>query len=158
MDNQSYQREVSFAIEAVRTGALLARRIQSEHGHERSIKRDHSPVTLADFAVQAHIARMLSETLPTDRLVAEEESAQLEDDRMLAQVTDTLSELWPGVSPQDAKSWIERGNGEPSRRYWTLDPVDGTKGFLRGQQYVVALAPVQNPGHEIGRGLDYKLS
>ena len=27
-----------------------------------------------------------------------------------------------------------------SDRFWTLDPVDGTKGFLRGQQYAIALA------------------
>ena len=25
-------------------------------------------------------------------------------------------------------------------RFWTLDPIDGTKGFLRGEQYAVALA------------------
>ena len=27
-----------------------------------------------------------------------------------------------------------------SDRFWTLDPIDGTKGFLRGEQYAVALA------------------
>ena len=29
-------------------------------------------------------------------------------------------------------------------RFWTLDPIDGTKGFLRGEQYAVALALIEN--------------
>jgi 3'(2'), 5'-bisphosphate nucleotidase len=39
--------------------------------------------------------------------------------------------------------WIDHGNGRVSPRYWTLDPIDGTKGFLRGDQYAVALALVE---------------
>ena len=34
----------------------------------------------------------------------------------------------------------ERGRG----RYWTLDPIDGTKGFLRGDQYAIALALIDD--------------
>ena len=37
--------------------------------------------------------------------------------------------------------WIDHGGGSQySERFWTLDPIDGTKGFLRGEQYAVALA------------------
>ena len=38
---------------------------------------------------------------------------------------------------------LDRGDhaGE-DQRYWVLDPIDGTKGFLRGDQYAVALALV----------------
>jgi len=32
---------------------------------------------------------------------------------------------------------------DPARRYWVLDPVDGTKGFLRKEQYAIALALVE---------------
>jgi len=35
-------------------------------------------------------------------------------------------------------------------RFWTLDPIDGTKGFLRGDQYAVALALVDNGRVQIG--------
>jgi HAL2 family 3'(2'),5'-bisphosphate nucleotidase len=34
--------------------------------------------------------------------------------------------------------------GGPGRRWWTLDPVDGTKGFLRDEQYAVAFALVED--------------
>jgi 3'(2'), 5'-bisphosphate nucleotidase len=41
--------------------------------------------------------------------------------------------------------WIERGQSaiDPQHRYWVLDPVDGTKGFLRKEQYAIALALVE---------------
>ena len=39
-------------------------------------------------------------------------------------------------------SWIDAGSFDPGKasRYWTLDPIDGTKGFLRGGHYAIALA------------------
>jgi 3'(2'), 5'-bisphosphate nucleotidase len=38
---------------------------------------------------------------------------------------------------------IDEGKGQGGKkRFWTLDPIDGTKGFLRGDQYAVCLALV----------------
>jgi 3'(2'), 5'-bisphosphate nucleotidase len=34
--------------------------------------------------------------------------------------------------------------GGPSGRHWVLDPVDGTLGFVRGDQYAVALALIED--------------
>ena len=40
-----------------------------------------------------------------------------------------------------ACAWIDFGGAKDySDRFWTLDPIDGTKGFLRGEQYAIALA------------------
>jgi 3'(2'), 5'-bisphosphate nucleotidase len=50
------------------------------------------------------------------------------------------AELEPDT--EQVLAWIDRGSGECGRRFWTLDPVDGTKGLLRGGQYVIALALV----------------
>lgn len=33
---------------------------------------------------------------------------------------------------------------------WTLDPIDGTKGFLRGEQYAVCLALIVNARVQLG--------
>ncbi len=44
----------------------------------------------------------------------------------------------------------DRGCGAPGERFWTLDPIDGTKGFVRGDQYVVALALVLHGRVELG--------
>ena len=35
-------------------------------------------------------------------------------------------------------------------RYWTLDPIDGTKGFLRGDQYAIALALIEDGEVRLG--------
>ena len=41
--------------------------------------------------------------------------------------------------------WISSGLSDGSTdRYWTLDPIDGTKGFLRGDQYAIALALIEH--------------
>ena len=39
--------------------------------------------------------------------------------------------------------WLDRGGAAAfSDRFWTLDPIDGTKGFLRKEQYAISLALV----------------
>ncbi|KAI0357254.1 3(2),5-bisphosphate nucleotidase HAL2 [Trametes cingulata] len=47
---------------------------------------------------------------------------------------------------------IDRGNYDGGRtgRFWTLDPIDGTKGFLRGEQYAVCLALIVDARVELG--------
>jgi len=37
---------------------------------------------------------------------------------------------------------IGAGDSNLTKRFWTVDPIDGTKGFLRGDQYAIALAVV----------------
>ena len=59
---------------------------------------------------------------------------------MLEQVTFFVERFLPGTSPAQVCDWIDAGQANPAPRFWTLDPIDGTKGFLRGDQYVVALA------------------
>jgi len=54
-----------------------------------------------------------------------------------------VKQVCPDASGTDVLDWIDRGAGEPAARFWTLDPIDGTKGFLRGQQYAVALALIE---------------
>jgi 3'(2'), 5'-bisphosphate nucleotidase len=48
------------------------------------------------------------------------------------------------TSPGEVCRWIDAGNGAVSTRFWTLDPIDGTKGFLRNDQYAIALALIEN--------------
>jgi len=36
------------------------------------------------------------------------------------------------------------------QRFWTLDPIDGTKGFLRGEQYTIALALIVDGEVQLG--------
>lgn len=145
-------REAETAARLMAEAARLARSIQVNTAG-RATKADESPVTLVDFGVQAVVARRLAAAFPDDVLVAEEDAAALREPAaaaLLARVVEVARSAEPGLEVAGLLDAIDRGRGEPGARFWTLDPVDGTKGLLRGGQYVVALALVVEGGVEVG--------
>jgi 3'(2'), 5'-bisphosphate nucleotidase len=145
--------ETKFALDIVRQASLLVKQVQVEMVSPALTKGDRSPVTVADFASQALIGWALSETYPEHPLVGEEDAAELRQPaggQTLDQVTHFVSGFIPTATPDKVCSWIDYGAGEPTNRFWTLDPIDGTKGFLRGNQYAVALAMIENGQVQIG--------
>jgi 3'(2'), 5'-bisphosphate nucleotidase len=138
--------EVRSAIEAVQQAALLVRQVQAALVTPALTKGDLSPVTVADYASQALAAKILMESFPEDPLVAEEDSAALQaagSESDLQLVTHFVTRVTGPADPAQVCAWIDRGRSEKASRFWTLDPIDGTKGFLRSDQYAVALALVQ---------------
>jgi len=145
--------EVSFAIEAVRQASLLVKSVEQELVNQSITKSDKSPVTVADFAAQALVGCLLEHAFPNDPLVAEEDSAHLRESdsrETLAKVASFVGRHLAYATPETPAVWIDRGASAPTQRYWTLDPIDGTKGFLRGDQYAVALALVIDGTVELG--------
>lgn len=144
--SRPYETELEFALTAVRTAAHLCTRVQKEMVLPAVTKTDRSPVTVADFASQAVVARMLQGVFPNVALVAEEASAILRGtsgEATLASVLSYVRGFFPGATAEQVCGWIDLGTRDPADRFWTLDPIDGTKGFLRGDQYVVALALIE---------------
>jgi 3'(2'), 5'-bisphosphate nucleotidase len=145
--------ELQFALNAARRAALLVRQVQADLVTPALTKDDRSPVTVADFAAQALVGRLLAETFPQDWLVAEEDSTALrtpEAARTLERVTHFVRRALPSATPEKVCAWIDHKRAETAERFWTLDPIDGTKGFLRGDQYAIALALVVDGKVEIG--------
>lgn len=143
--------EIKFALQAVRQAALLVRQVQAEMVSPALTKDDRSPVTVADFASQALVARLLESAFPGDPLVAEEDAQTLRaSPDELEQVRHFVAGMVPGAQAEDVCAWIDRGGATPARRFWTLDPIDGTKGFLRGDQYAVALALIVDGQVQVG--------
>jgi 3'(2'), 5'-bisphosphate nucleotidase len=145
--------ETKFALDVVRQASQLVRQVQAEMASLTLTKGDHSPVTVADFASQAVVAYLLSQGFPKDPLVAEEDAQELRNPAQqatLERVTGFVARCFPKANPQAVCDWIDRGADQPSQRFWTLDPIDGTKGFLRGEQYAVALALVVDGQVELG--------
>lgn len=134
--------ELIVGIEMVREASLLSSQIQQELTSVAMIKDDRSPVTVADFCVQALIAKRLEEHFPQDILVGEEDGGFLleQDEALRASVTAYVNSCIAEADQQSVAAWINRGNGEPCERFWVVDPIDGTKGFLRGGQFAVALS------------------
>ncbi len=137
----SFTVEAEFALRAVGAGCSLARMVQRELAVQAISKEDRSPVTVADFAVQAVVAHMLKRAFPADPLVGEEAGDALRRDPATGElVARYAARLVPEATPAAVADWIDAGREQPGSRFWALDPVDGTKGFLRGDQYAVALA------------------
>ncbi len=144
---------VQTALHAVRQAAALMRLIQRETVVSSLTKIDKSPVTVADFSSQAIIGRLLSQAFPDIPLVAEEISSALRapgEAETLAQVTQYVGKVVPGATRDSVCDWIDLGGADAGERFWVLDPIDGTKGFLRGDQYVVALALVEDGRPQLG--------
>ncbi|MEJ2557080.1 MAG: 3'(2'),5'-bisphosphate nucleotidase [Anaerolineae bacterium] len=150
----SYLNEKEHAHQAVVRAAALCRQVQAEMIHPTSAqKADHSPVTVADYGSQAVICQGLAEVFPDDPVVAEETAEDLRHSsqaKMLAQVTAYVRTLLPEATASGVCTWIDHGNSEPDLRFWTLDPIDGTKGFLRNEQYAIALALIVNGQVQVG--------
>ena len=144
----SYERELEAAVAAVRAASKVCVAVQRDLVTAETLeKKDKSPVTVADFASQAVVCAALSEQLPDDPVVGEEGSAELRTDENAALRASVANHA--GMDEAATLSAIDRGAFDPAddasvTRYWTLDPIDGTKGFLRGQQYAVALGLIEN--------------
>src|SRR5215813_6313648 len=152
-ESHPFFREFQFALEATRRAAQLTQQVQAEMTGPALTKSDRSPVTVADFAAQALVSSLLVEAFPADPLVAEEDAAALRapaGNSTLRQVTDFVSRFLSHITSQVVCQAIDRGTAAPARRFWTLDPVDGTKGFLRGGQYAVALALIIDGRVQLG--------
>lgn len=136
--------ELQFAIDLIARCSTITRNVQQQHITKQD-KADRSPVTIADYAVQAYVAQAIREKYPNDQLVGEEASNMLRENQpLLSAVVNQIQPLIPSTTPDQVCDRIDLGQGQPKGRYWVLDPVDGTKGFLRRMQYATALALIEN--------------
>jgi HAL2 family 3'(2'),5'-bisphosphate nucleotidase len=144
MDAGRLGRELETGMRAVREAAGVCRAVQAGVTREVVEKKDLSPVTLADWGSQALVCRCVSEAFPGDPIVAEEDAASLREPKsaaLLARLEEIVGGARPGARALEICDWIDRGaSPAPHARFWTLDPIDGTKGFLRREQYAIALA------------------
>eukprot|EP00897_Mesotaenium_endlicherianum_P000010 jgi/Mesen1/10009/ME000722S09296 len=222
---RNFERELSAAILAVEKACQLCLHVRAtihddgnrNTGDGRLEKEDRTPVTVADFAVQALVALELGRAFPDLPLVGEEDASELRRtvpdpnsrsglpeadeggrsslvDKVVEGVRKFASPELGEISAREILEAIDRGGpaqasgrkageGEPraenevraakkgvdaegardverggltdgparaaskvsEKPYWVLDPIDGTRGFLRGgnAQYVVGLALVE---------------
>ncbi len=144
------------ALEAVALASQLSARLQGRIGNFVEFKSDASPVTLADLAVQTVTLKVLMSRLGPIRFVGEEDAIQVRADRDLAEaVASAVSEcLRTDLSVTEVVEVLSRPQylevESTDHDYWILDPIDGTKGYLRGDQFAIALALVRGGSVEFG--------
>lgn len=106
---------------------------------------------------------VLSEAFGSENvsIVAEEDVESLSRNDsigLLNAVTETVNEslveaqsfgIRPPSTPLSTSQVLDcisrcNSSGGPKGRFWVLDPVDGTLGFVRGDQYAIALALIED--------------
>lgn len=140
-----YERERVAAVTAVKNACRVCEEVRRRYVAPDTLEKpDKSPVTIADFSSQAVVSLTLLQLGPDVPVVAEE---KVED--MTAPMRERMSvqvkTLFPEHNAEQVLSAIDRcrHTGGPRGRFWALDPVDGTTGFIRGEQYAIALALVE---------------
>ena len=109
--------------------------------------------------------RRISRDFPDMTLVGEEDAEALTEGgeggaatlaKIVALVNKTLKAHMgddaPELSSQEVVDAINKGQsaGGAEGRHWILDPVDGTLGFVRGDQYAIALALMEEGDLKVG--------
>ena len=155
MSNQkSSLLKVQTTIDAVIKAMQLCEQVQAEMVPTDTIqKTDRSPVTVADFGSQALICKAIGDAFPDDVIVAEESAQALKENASLLERVTGYVNRFCKETPHSAETvceWIDRGSGEVGPNFWTLDPIDGTKGFLRRDQYAIALAYIVDGTVQLG--------
>jgi HAL2 family 3'(2'),5'-bisphosphate nucleotidase len=136
---------LSTAIHAVQQAQIACINVQNTFITSVS-KEDRSPVTIADFAAQAIVSMILLEHDTDIPLVGEEDAHLLHENEELRQkVCQVVQYVLPQKTEKEILEAIARGTheGGATGSFWVLDPIDGTKGFLRKQQYAIALGLVE---------------
>ncbi|KAE8656548.1 putative PAP-specific phosphatase [Hibiscus syriacus] len=156
-EKAKYHRELEAAVKVVESACRLCAVVQrSLFSAEGQIveKKYQTPVTVADFGVQALVSLELSKLFPSIPLVAEEDSSFIRSnnlvDPVVSAVSDKTSIDEDSLSHDDVLEAIDRrgknafATGTKPATYWILDPIDGTRGFVKGSPalYVVGLSLV----------------
>lgn len=148
----SLSSELQLVTQFVEQAARLSRRVQQNLDVHRLEKDDKSPVTVADLAVQILLTLRLVEWQPSVVLVCEEEASSFSRSAGMGEsVVDVLRAELPGMTDEQALEMLNRSRQSGASSFWTIDPIDGTKGFLRGSNYAIALAQIEEG--EVTRGV-----
>ncbi|KAG6555162.1 hypothetical protein Mapa_003201 [Marchantia paleacea] len=158
MGDSKYKHELKAAIDVVERACRLCLSVQTSLNETGGMveKNDATPVTVADFGVQALVSLELGLLFPSTPLVGEEDAGQLRKDLVegiktpqtskshalvdlvTEEVAKVASEKVHRLTPEKVMAAIDRGGkklkftNRQKSSYWVLDPIDGTRGFLRG--------------------------
>lgn len=102
---------------------------------------------VADISAQIVVNSRLEKAIENVVIIGEEDATEISDS-MLQAIQEIFAQF-PSLNDIDLSTnssveTILRSNKfvEGMKSYWTVDPIDGTKGFIRGDQYCVCIAMI----------------
>lgn len=138
------------AMEGGRRAAHVCRAVLAEAPDtpDAMAKLGKEPVTVADYGSQAVILEAVARAFPNHGVISEEGSAHLReasaDDGAEQIIRIASAALGREVDFEQVCDWIDHAGVKGAEYTWAIDPIDGTKGFLRREQYAVAIGILRN--------------
>ena len=170
-----YRRELEVAFSAIQVAARLSQHIITSQDKGIVEKEDLSPVTVADFAIQALLTATIQHAFPGDNVVGEENASELRADLLLLEHVYELLRWVAGYGDSEAADEAraafpadccrvpksrehmcnlidECGSSGPAKegRTWVIDPIDGTKTYVRGELYAINVALLVDGKQAVG--------
>ena len=137
MEFGNWTKEINAAIEILKPAIEVSMTGQDRLlKSEVETKKDGSVVSICDFACQSLIMDGIQRLLPGDYVLGEEEIKTLDED-FLKHVKSLLPE---GFDPVKACSKSVRTIEDEYHRCWVIDPIDGTYGFIKKDNFAIAMA------------------
>ena len=145
--SEEFKVRLEVAIEAAHLASRYCEHIRQKSLYEDVTKQDGSPVTVADIGSQILISNCILKAFPDDLIVGEEDADFIElpfreeIDKFIAANNIHLVHSYERLLSKPV-------NQTESRPFWTVDPIDGTKGFLKKSdgQYAVCIAYIDSDG------------
>jgi 3'(2'), 5'-bisphosphate nucleotidase len=136
-------RILDVARAAGRRAAQVCQAVLDSSAPGAMAKGDDSPVTVADYGSQAVILDAVRAAFPQHGIMAEEGAAHLRANaggagaQQLSKVVSAA--LGRNADFEEICGMIDHAGQPGGELTWCIDPIDGTKGFLRREQYAVAI-------------------
>ena len=127
---EAHQRRIGESLALLNLQAFHSARLQGTVGS--LLKEDNSPVTVIDLLHQSQLQGLLSSQFSGDALICEEPRSLQE--QVLEEATRVSREIYGLALAEEIP--ILPTQAEVT---WILDPIDGTKGFLGGRCFAIAL-------------------
>ncbi len=145
---------LGIALEAILAGfAALRVVLKDPRARVPVTKGDGSPVTAGDLAVQMAVCAVLDQRSPGVSIVGEEGEGSVSGDggeELLARAVAAVRESMGAAAPSDPVALLAKPGGAASGTWWTVDPIDGTKGFRSGRHYALCLALIESSVATVG--------
>ena len=132
-----FDSELKIAVETVKIATEITKWFRNV-GFKSFQKQDNSPVTLADYASQFFISFRIAESFPEDQIIAEETDEVKLTGNDLDMIKICYDDLNIDIEMDLTQKNIKSG------RQWTVDPIDGTKGFQKNLSYAIGIGLMIN--------------
>lgn len=140
-----YNKEYKLAINLVKKAYKIPEWFK-EKGFKSFEKKDQSPVTLADLATQIYIISEIKNFFPEDKIIAEEEGSfiNLKTEKVISECFSDLD-----IDINNLHEMINYSGSETNRE-WSVDPIDGTQGYIKGLSYAIGIGFMVDSDPKIG--------